>query len=110
MGNRFSNVALAATVLVIGFGVTANAAEFVVDQQDKQFSETELAVKVGDTVKFHNNDSVSHNLFSLSDTKTFDLGTFPNGETREVTFEAAGTVDVECAIHPTMKLTVIVGE
>ena len=36
----------------------------------------------------------------------FDLGSYPQGEGREVTFDQAGVVEVECAIHPSMKLTI----
>ncbi len=107
-GVFFKSVSIA--TILVGATFAAVAADVVVDQKDKQFSTTELTVKVGDTVKFQNNDSVSHNLFSLSDTMTFDLGTFPNGESREVQFEQPGVVDVECAIHPTMKLKIAIEE
>jgi len=109
MPGVFFKTVFPATILV-GAMSAAEAAEVVVDQKDKQFSTSAVTVKVGDTVKFQNNDSVSHNLFSLSDTKTFDLGTFPNGESREVQFEQPGVVDVECAIHPTMKLKIAIEE
>jgi plastocyanin len=82
------------------------AREVVVDQKDKQFSEKELRIKAGDTVKFVNSDPFFHNVYSLSDAKTFDLGSYPKGQLRGVTFEKPGVVEVECAIHPTMKLKV----
>ena len=63
-----------------------------------------LTVKVGDTVKFVNNDAFFHNVFSLSDAALFDLGSFPKGESKSVTFEESGVVEVECAIHPDMKI------
>ncbi len=65
-----------------------------------------LTLNVGDSISFKNEDPFSHNIFSLSDTKTFDLGTYPQGQAKKVTFDKPGTVDVECAIHPDMKLTV----
>ncbi|NRB36948.1 MAG: methylamine utilization protein [Pseudomonadales bacterium] len=84
------------------------AAEFTVGQTNKAFTPTTLTIKKGDTVKFINNDAFFHNVFSLSDVKFFDLGSFPKGEFKIVTFEDAGVVDVECAIHPEMKMIITV--
>lgn len=85
---------------------SVHAAEFEVAQKDKKFSKSAISVKVGDAVNFKNEDSFSHNVFSLSDAKTFDLGSYPQGQSRKVTFDQPGTVEVECAIHPDMKMNV----
>jgi len=82
------------------------ASEFIVGQKDKKFTKSKLTVEVGDTVKFTNNDYFFHNVFSMSEAKTFDLGSYPEGESKSVTFDKPGLVDVECAIHPNMKMTV----
>lgn len=92
----------------IAFCTFANAAEFEVGQKDKKFTTDTIKVKVGDTVKFTNEDEFFHNVFSLSDSAMFDLGSYPKGESRTVKFEDAGTVEVECAIHPSMIMKVIV--
>lgn len=84
----------------------ANAAEYKVSQKGKDFSVHNLAVKVGDTVHFVNEDNFFHNVFSLSETKFFDLGSYPKDESKSVTFDQAGTVEVECAIHPNMIMTI----
>ncbi len=89
---------------------TALAETHEVGQKDKQFTTDKLVIKKGDTVRFTNNDSFFHNVFSLSDTKFFDLGSYPQGEHRDVVFEEAGTVEVECALHPDMLMTIEVGE
>lgn len=81
-----------------------------VGQKNKEFSVKEITVKKGDTVEFVNEDPFFHNVFSLSDTIMFDLGSFPQGESKKVVFEDAGEVEVECAIHPNMKMKVIVEE
>ncbi len=86
------------------------AAEYEVHQRDKAFSTIYLKVKVGDTVNFVNNDPYFHNIFSLSETKPFDLGSYPRGEGRKVTFDKAGKVFIECAIHPFMKMQIDVSE
>lgn len=84
----------------------ATASEQVVTQKGKAFSVKKLKIKVGESVKFVNEDTYSHNVFSLSATKSFDLGSYPQGGAKSVTFDKAGTVDVECAIHPEMTLTI----
>ncbi len=61
-------------------------------------------------MKFINNDPFFHNVFSLSDTEMFDLGSYPQGESRDVTFNTPGVVEVECAIHPEMHMTIQVKE
>lgn len=75
-------------------------------QKDKEFSEEEITVKVGDKVSFENADDFFHNVYSLSTTKSFDLGSYPTGEAREVEFDEEGEVEVECAIHPSMYMTI----
>lgn len=87
------------------------AGSITVGQKDKAFVldgevVSEVSVSVGDTVRFLNEDSFFHNVFSLSDLKMFDLGSFPKGDHRDVVFDAAGTVEVECAIHPDMLIEV----
>jgi plastocyanin len=84
----------------------AHAGEQIVEQKGKAFSTKAISIKVGDAVVFKNADAFSHNVFSLSDAKSFDLGSFPQGQSKKVEFDKAGTVEVECAIHPEMKMTI----
>jgi plastocyanin len=97
----------AAGVVALGLaGVVWASQEHVVTQKNKAFSSKKLTVKVGDTVKFVNEDSFAHNVFSLSAAKSFDLGSFGNGGSKSVTFDKAGKVEIECAVHPDMRLDV----
>lgn len=98
--------ALATLVACAVLIAPVQAAEHVVGQKNKQFTTKALTVKVGDTVKFLNEDPFQHNIFSLSETATFDLGSYPKGESRGHTFAKPGTVEVECALHPNMRMTV----
>jgi plastocyanin len=93
-------------LLVLFTAASAQAEEFVVSQKNKAFSVTTLKIKVGDAVNFRNDDPFFHNIFSLSDVQIFDLGSFPQGQAKKVVFLKAGTVEVECAIHPAMKLII----
>ena len=77
-----------------------------IGQKDKRFTVDQLSVKVGDSVKFTNEDPFFHNVFSLSPASTFDLGSYPQGESRTIKFEEAGEVHIECAIHPSMRMVI----
>lgn len=67
-----------------------------------------LPVTVGSTVSFPNLDPIFHNVFSLSRPSTFDLGRYPQGETRMVTFNEPGVVPVFCHLHSDMSAVVVV--
>ncbi|VAW89812.1 hypothetical protein MNBD_GAMMA18-2020 [hydrothermal vent metagenome] len=89
------------------------AVEHVVLQKGKAFVENgavveSLTLAVGDSIRFINEDPYFHNIFSLSDLSTFDLGSFPQGDSRAVTFDEAGSIEVECAIHPEMYMEVTI--
>jgi plastocyanin len=99
---------LSASLLACAGG--AFAAEHVVAQKGKAFSVKKLSVKLGDSVKFVNEDPFSHNVFSLSDAKSFDLGSYGQGVSKSIVFDKAGSVEVECAVHPDMKLIVEVAK
>ena len=93
---------------VAAFGVSPAHAgeEVVVSQKNKAFSTKKLTIKVGDSVKFVNEDSFAHNVFSLSAAKSFDLGSFGNGGNKNINFDKPGKVEVECAVHPDMRLDI----
>ena len=99
-------VLLTCTVFFLSSTAAVHAKDVVVSQKDKKFSADTLKVKVGDSVTFRNEDPFFHNIFSLSETQTFDLGSFPKGQSKTVTFAKEGKVEVECAIHPDMKLLI----
>jgi len=79
-----------------------------VTQEGAQFSPHVLPVVAGTTVEWPNNDRIYHNVFSFSDAKQFDLGLYKSGDSKSVTFEKPGRVDVFCSIHSTMSCIVLV--
>lgn len=108
---RIDLSATAAGLLIALGGLGAQAADHEISQKGKAFLLNKapaqmLRVKAGDTVSFRNDDPFFHNVFSASGAKSFDLGSYPQGQARKVTFDKEGTVEVECAIHPDMKLKV----
>jgi len=78
------------------------------DQRNKTFIPHILAVEVGATVEFPNNDPIFHNAFSNYDGQLFDLGLYPPGTTRKVTFHRPGVVRVFCNIHASMSAVIVV--
>lgn len=80
----------------------------IVSQHGRKFSIDSVTVRKGVALTFLNDDSVPHNVVSLSRGNEFDLGSQPPGTSTDVTFTAAGEVNVICAIHPRMKMVVTV--
>ena len=74
----------------------------VLDQRNLAFAPFVLAVRVGTTVEFPNNDMVFHNVFSFRDGKKFDLGMYPTGSAKRIVFDQPGLARLFCNIHPNM--------
>jgi hypothetical protein len=72
------------------------------EQKNQAFVPRVLALAAGTTVDFPNLDAVFHNVFSVSPPKRFDLGKYPKGHSRSVTFSQPGLVKVYCDIHSDM--------
>lgn len=81
---------------------------FTLTQKDKTFRPQILAVPAGSTVEFPNEDSIFHNVFSLSWPQPFDLGLYRAGSTRSRTFTQPGDYRVFCNIHPQMTALILV--
>jgi plastocyanin len=82
----------------------------VLDQRNLGFSPHVLAVRVGTTVEFPNNDRVFHNVFSFHDGKKFDLGLYPVGASKKITFSQPGLSRIFCNIHPNMAAYIVAVE
>ncbi len=80
----------------------------VVDQRSKVFIPHVSVITRGTTVQFPNNDSVFHNVFAYYDAKKFDLGNYPRGASRSVTFDKTGVVAILCNIHAEMSAYILV--
>ncbi len=90
-----------------GLALPALAAGLVVGQKDKQFSRDSITVKAGEAVAFSNDDTVTHDITVKQPDGTRRPGIVEApGSTSEVTFDAAGTYEVRCLIHPKMKMSV----
>jgi plastocyanin len=94
--------------------VSTNVAEVAtarVAQKGAMFTPHVLPIMVGTTVEWPNNDTIYHNVFSMSDAASFDLGLYKGNPTNACwTFGKPGRVDVFCSIHSNMHCIVLVLE
>lgn len=102
------------------------AADVIIFQKDKSFhigdentpSIVELNAKIGDTLYFMNKEKdVTHNVFSLTPGNEFEIKVqTPNNkkEDGKLTLEKgkykAGVMEIECAIHPNMKIKIKIAD
>lgn len=119
---------LSGTVRVIGSPSNADAVVYLqhasgtftppakptdLDQRNMQFSPHVLPVVLGTIVRFLNNDSTSHNIFS-PDNEQYNLGTLPQRETKTYTFGKCAKVPCVytqlCHVHPEMEAYIVVLE
>jgi plastocyanin len=81
-------------------------ATFQITTRNKTLVPHVLAIPVGSTVTFPNDDPISHNLFSLSSNNAFDLGLYRKGAGKSQKFETPGIVNVYCNVHPNMSAVI----
>jgi len=86
----------------------ASTLKLTMAQEGETFIPHVLPILVGSTVEFPNHDPIFHNVFSLSGAKTFDLGRYPRGDSRSVTFDQVGIIPVFCHIHSDMSAIIMV--
>ncbi len=101
-------LSMLATAFVFAFATNAIAAEVAVTQKGRKFSEKKIELSVGSSIKFINDDDVTHNIHSTTKGYAFDVGAQKPGQTIVHTFGKAGKVKIRCAIHPKMKIKVTV--
>ena len=77
-------------------------------QKGQAFEPRVVVVQAGGTVDFPNMDPIYHNVFSVSPTRRFDLGKYPRGQSRSITFHKPGLVNVFCDIHSDMAAFILV--
>ena len=74
----------------------------VMDQQHLQFVPQVLVIATGTKVEFPNNDAVSHQVYSFSPAKRFQLPLYKGATNPPIVFDKAGLVVLGCNIHDSM--------
>ena len=78
-----------------------------VSMKNIQFSPTSITAKVGQTIKWTNDDSVDHNVTATSGA-SFKSSNFGQGASYSTKLTKAGTIQYVCTIHPGMTGTIVV--
>jgi plastocyanin len=89
-----------------GGGSGGQAAKGAVRIADFAFTPDSSSAKVGDSVKWTNEDSATHTV--TADDGAFDSGNLAAGKAFSFTFDKAGTFAYHCNIHQSMTGTVTV--
>ena len=102
-----ARVASAALLVTLTAG-PAGAGDHPIVQKDKGFAQPAVTIKAGDRLVFTNADPITHNVYSVTKGHEFELRSQAPGQSDAVPFPRPGSLDVQCAIHPKMKLQVTV--
>jgi len=89
-------------------GPAQAAKPFTMNQKNLTFYPHILPIPVGSTVVFPNSDKVDHNVFSLSRTNPFNLGTYKPGQEKSVQFDTPGIVELRCDVHAEMMAYIMI--
>jgi plastocyanin len=80
----------------------------IIDQRNLKFIPTVVAIMVGESVDFPNNDKSWHNVYSKGGANDFDLGLYPPGKSRSKKFGKPGVSRILCNAHPNMEAFIVV--
>jgi plastocyanin len=87
---------------------TAPALDAVMDQLDRRFVPDVLVVPVGSRVTFPNSDPISHQVYSFSPIRRFQLPLYRGKPYPPVDFPQAGIATLGCNIHDEMRAYIVV--
>jgi plastocyanin len=80
----------------------------IMDQVDLAFVPDVLVIPVRSTVQFPNSDAISHQVYSFSGAKSFQLPLYRGKPYPPVTFDQPGVVTLGCNIHDNMVAYILV--
>jgi plastocyanin len=109
LGAMLSGIALASTGLQhrsLAATQAMPAQEIKID--DFTFVPNTLAIPVGTTVTWVNDDGEPHTVTSSDDPRRFKSGALDTGDRYSFTFTDAGTYSYFCALHPHMTGKIVV--
>lgn len=82
----------------------------IMDQINLAFVPDVLIIPVGSSVQFPNTDSVSHQIYSFSPAKRFQLPLYRGTQYSPVRFDQPGLVTLGCNIHDSMLAYIVVSD
>jgi plastocyanin len=102
MRSRIPPVFLIAVLLFCVMGPPAHAATLDVSMTGNTFSPRDISIARGDTVRWTNNDSITHNTTGNAMLNLWSSGNLAHGGQFSRSFTAAGTYGYHCTIHSSM--------
>lgn len=87
---------------------TPRPGHYSVFTHDRDFNPEAMAVPLGSTLTFVNQDDVRHNVFSVTPGSAFDLGYQAQGASASHSFNRPGLVLVSCKVHRSMEFDLLV--
>ena len=91
---------------MLSVSVDAVAGTVDVSQKGRKFLPDSVELRVGDTLRIHNDDEFLHHIYVASPDFNFDSEEQAPGNNIELKFTHPGDYNVQCRIHPKMKLVV----
>ena len=82
----------------------------IMDQINKQFLPSVIAIRQGRSVTFPNSDNIRHHVYSFSKPKRFTIKLYANRPQPPIVFDQPGLVVVGCNIHDKMIGYIFVSE
>jgi plastocyanin len=101
-GRGVDEVVVTAMPAAATIGPSPTLRPAVMDQKSLAFLPRVLVVAAGTSVEFPNNDSVSHQVYSFSAAKRFQLPLYKGQVHPPITFDRPGLVVLGCNIHDAM--------
>jgi plastocyanin len=101
-GHGIGDVVVTATPADSGIVSSSDTKSAVMDQRNLAFVPRILVVATGTNVEFPNNDAVSHQVYSFSAAKRFQLPLYKGQVHPPVRFDRPGLVVLGCNIHDVM--------
>lgn len=74
----------------------------IMDQVNKEFVPLIMVAQAGVAINFPNRDDIRHHVYSLSQTKTFELPLYIGVPANPIIFDKPGTIALGCNIHDWM--------
>jgi plastocyanin len=91
-----------AVIFIVNGNAPPAPAPATMVQRDQSFAPHVLAVSVGTTVEFPNEDPFRHHVYSFSPAKRFELKLYGGDDVQQVVFDTPGEIALGCNIHDDM--------
>lgn len=103
-----STAATLCAALTVGASSASPSVE--ISQRERRFTPDAVTLAPNEILRILNDDRFIHHVFFNTESRSYDSGDQRPGQSVDLRFPAAGVYQVQCAIHPKMRLTVTVGD